>query len=269
MSDNHGRAREQDALEWLTGFDPDDGHGLVGAQALDAASMFTQPVVLAAFEAGASHAEAEFAIERAVGQRQLDGATVLIREAADLFVGYSGQHKAAAEGHESGGNLESARGALLNAQVCISMAVSLKEWLQGEEGEEGAPVAHVEFRRDQPGLACEVACPVGPVVIPAEIAANGDLVPVDSGKTSEDCRARFGSILRRTLGSNVRPVKGMPLEDVRVVEGLMAASGMIDATSPLSVMQATAFRLQTADPRFDPHQPVCVNGYLYTPTTEA
>lgn len=64
---------------------------------------------------------------------------------------------------------------------------------------------------------------------------------------------------------NVRPV-----QDPLVLEGLMAAAGLLDATArPLSVVSDGVFRLQTPDPRFSPAQPVRVNGYLFHPATEA
>jgi hypothetical protein len=179
MSDNHGCAREQDALEWLSGFDPGDGHGLVGAQALDAGSMFTQPVVIAAFIAGA---------------------------------------------------------------------------------ESRSQVTRIEFRRDQPGLACDIACPAEPFAIPADIAANGDLVPVDSGKTKEDCQQRFGE-------TNIRPVTSGPMADQGMIEHLVEALG--GPARSLSTVKAGSFQLQTGDPRFDPVRPVVVNGFLFIPATEA
>lgn len=217
MSASLACARARAATDWLIGFDPGDGHGPVGQQAEDPTSMFTLPVVLSAYEAGADQAEAEFAIERSTGQAQLDDATALMREAAELFRAYERHHRdiASRTGARTGREEKAERNAL--------MAARLEAWLDGKGlypiTADGAYVAHADFRRP-----------------PAE--------------------------------PNVRPVTGA-LGDPEVVEGLMAASGMIDATVPLSLATATAFRLQTPDPRFDPDKPVLVNGFLYTPATEA
>lgn len=179
--------------------------------------MFTLPVVLSAYEAGADQAEAEFAIERSTGQAQLDDATALMREAAELFRAYERHHRDIAKrtGARTGREEKAERNAL--------MAARLEAWLDGKGiypiTADGAYGAHADFRRP-----------------PAE--------------------------------PNVRPVTGA-LGDPEVVEGLMAASGMIDASVSLSMATATAFRLQTPDPRFDPGKPVLVNGFLYTPATEA
>lgn len=232
MKRNLACARAEEATEWLQGYDPDDGHGPVGDQAADPAAMFTQPVVVAAFIAGAEKAddlaEAEFAIERAVGQRQLDEAGALMMEAAALFLGYGEHHQARADEFEKSGDVEACAASLRKARVNMSMAVSLREWLQC-----AAPTVDGE--------------------------------PVPSGQVI-DFPERFAN--REGYGSNVRPVSIGPLADPDVVEGLMAGAGLIDAATPLSVVKATAFRLQTPDPRFDPAQPVVVNGFLYHPATE-
>jgi hypothetical protein len=170
MSERLACARAELAVEWLQCFDPGDGHGIVGDQAVDPAAMFTQPVVIAAFVAGA--------------------------ESAD-------------------------------------------------------------------GLAAAARCGIEPFPIPARIEENGDLVPVDP---------RFGDdpMLNHTgIGlSNVRPVTG-PLAGPGVADCLMAAiEGEPDAAA-LSMATAATFKLQTGDPRFDPAQPVLVNGFLYHPAKEA
>lgn len=159
-----------------------------------------------------------------------------------------------------------------------------------------APVEHVAFVRDQPGLDCltrrytdrgdahpfgDVACRAEPFPIPAEIAEDGQLVPVDT--KSFNNLLNFGGGFPPVHGhfgcdgqyrhppeqSNVRPVTDGPLADPGTVEGLMGAAGMTDTARSLSMAKATAFRLQTPDPRFDPRKPVVVNGYLFTPATEA
>lgn len=74
--------------------------------------------------------------------------------------------------------------------------------------------------------------------------------------------------------SNVRDVIGA-LSDPSVVGAVISAIDRLDCTpkgeAPFrveGVADLTAFRLTTGDPRFDPAEPVVVNGYLYHPTKE-
>lgn len=136
MSNNHGRvhARESSAaLDWLTGYDPGDGSGPVGDHAKNEWGLFLRSVVIAAFEAGADHAEAEHAIERSTGQRQLDDATALIREAVDLFEAYARHHWSRADGYTDEGEFRMAHDSLTKARRNLLMAVRLKEWLAGKD----------------------------------------------------------------------------------------------------------------------------------------
>ncbi len=129
MSDNLACARvRESATRWLSGFDPEDGHGPVGAEAGDPDGLFTQPMVIAAFAAGADQAEAEFAIERAVGQRQLEEAAALISETAALLHGYADHHVARAkDATDSAAELASLEKARTNFDMCRR----LREWLVG------------------------------------------------------------------------------------------------------------------------------------------
>lgn len=88
---------------------------------------------------------------------------------------------------------------------------------------------------------------------------EGAVVLPSDDKTVEDCKARFGQNV--VVGLTFRgPARGKRM-DPEVMEGLLAASGQIDGTRP--------FPLQTPDPRFDPRRPVTVNGFPFTPATEA
>ena len=283
--------RHEDATDWLAEYNPGDGHGVIGPAASDPAAMFTQPVVIDAWIAGAEASddlnEAEFAIERAVGQRQLDEASALMREAAALFMGYAEHHKNRAAEADRRGDIEGVRASLKKAHVNLAMAAALKEWLAPNVPGEDTAVSHGQVI-DFPGVTSREQAermrdwrdrtrpgwwdkPLGidRFAIPAEIAENGDLVPVDSGKTVEDCRQRFANRPGYGEPPNVRLPSVAGLRDPVVVEGLMAAAGLIDATDPISLATATAFRLQTPDPRFNPSEPVVVNGFLYHPATEA
>jgi hypothetical protein len=233
-------AREAAALNWLRFYEPDDGHGVIGeGTAYDPASMFTQPVVIDAYLAGADQAESDFAIERATGQRQLDDASALMTEAAELFRSYERHHRgiAAKTGARTGREEKAERNAL--------MAARLEAWLAGEER---YPVSPEPFDAE----ACRAR--VDTVVhldvtqpIPAEIAASGDIVPAGV--------------------SNIRPVTDGPMADQGMIEQLVEALG--GPARSLSTVKAGAFRLQTCDPRFDPVRPVVVNGFIFIPATEA
>jgi hypothetical protein len=277
--------RHEDATLWLSRLDPGDGRGLVGDEAADPLAMFTQPVVIQAFIAGAEWSddenEAEFAIERATGQRQLDEAGALMREAAALFMGYYEHHKNRAAEFGRQGDVDAEAASLRKAHTNLSMAVSLKEWLSPDRvpGED-VVICHAGVtsreqaermsdwrRRTRPGW-WDKACGIDRFPIPAVITEAGDIVPVDD-KTVVDCRERFANRPGYGEPSNVRLPSVAGLRDPVVVEGLMAAAGLIDATDPISLATATAFRLQTPDPRFNPSEPVVVNGFLYHPATEA
>lgn len=204
---------------------------------------------LEAFVAGAEMATEEcsrihraeqddWGVERATGQRQLDDATALMREAAELLRSYEAHHRAKADAIGRGYDnatikRQGLRERLEKAERNALMAARLEAWLAGED-----------------------RYPVRTVDLP--------------GVTSREQAERMADWRRNgPWGSNVRPVERGPLADPDVVEGLLAASGQVDATCPLSLAKATAFRLQTPDPRFDPSRPVCVNGFLYHPATEA
>lgn len=255
MSDNLACARVRDALEWLSGYDPEDGHGTVGVQALDILSMFTQPVVLAAFVAGVDQAETGFAIERSTGQRQLDDATALMLEACGLFERYARHHQGRADEAKAAEDHEAERASLDKVLVNLLMLSRLKAWLAGEDHYPvslPAAVERVALIRDLPGLEC----------------GEERRVLDFPGVAMQDEARRIADSLRNRL-SNVRPVTTGPLADPDVVEGLMGSAGMTAEARSLSTVKATAFRLQTGDPRFDPTKPLCVNGYLFTPATEA
>lgn len=308
MKRNLACERARIAAEWLAGLDPHDGAGPVGDQAYDPTSMFTLQVVLDAFMAGMDERLSLAAVDgddAALTAQALWGiwwgneplsredakraATVveflwndmgearrLVREAAALFRAYEEHHRDIAR------RTGARTGRLEKAERNRDMADRLEQWLAGS-GDNPAEVLRViaQEAADQSGLTVDqpafdeaagrlsdTRCGLKPFPTPAEIADNGDLVVIDSGKTVEDCRARFDDGRRFAGFPNVKPATGV-LGDPEVVEGLMAASGMIDATSALSLASATAFRLQTADPRFDPDKPVRINGFLYTRAAKA
>jgi hypothetical protein len=233
MSDNLACARTRESAEWLASY--------VGKQDPDT-MRFSKDELLGAFDTGLHHASAvhraeqdEWCIERATGQRQLDEALCLIAEAAALFTGYADHHKArAAEPGEPEVQAASLRKAALN----LSMALSLREYM----------------------AAAEPTLPLDEAVEVLQRARAGSMPNVLSFPERFANRAGYG---------NVRPVTSGPLADPAVVAGLAAVVEPGEVATPLSTIRAHAFQLHTADPRFDPSQPVLINGYAFTPATES
>lgn len=257
MSHSLAQARARESTSWLARY--------VGEQDPDT-MRFSKAELVGGFEAGfdsgADQANAEWAIERATGQRQLDDAHALMAESAALFMGYAEHHWRRAD--EATDDPAAQLASLNKARVNLLAALRLKEWMAGLD--------RYTTGADAPGEDTMV-CRAQPFAIPAEIAENGDLVPVDSGKTAEDCRQRFDNVTNfrgahpMAGGSNLRPVTEGPLADPKVVDSILSATG--EPGRGLSMVKAGAFRLQTGDPRFDPTQPVLINGFLYHPATEA
>lgn len=241
MSSIHGRGRARESGEaWLAG----DGRAPPLPPMFKMSRTALGVSRLEAFVAGFDQADQEFTIERATGQRQLDDATALMTEAAELLRSYERHHHA---------RWSAAREQLRRTTAPAAVA-SLTE--QASEAEEKAERNALMAARLEAWLAGEDRYQVKAVDLP--------------GVTSREQAERMADWRRNgPWGSNVRPVERGPLADPDVFEGLLAASGQVDATCPLSPAKATAFRLQTPDPRFDPSRPVCVNGFLYHPATEA
>lgn len=155
----------------------------------------------------------------------------------------------------------------LRARTRETEAIS---WLQGYDPQDGYGLIGTEA--ENPALQVNQ-----PVVLDAFQAgwdgaeaasglARGGLVGV--GRLVPDIA---GPCLVGT--ANLKPATGL-MADPDVVEGLMAAAGMIDATesTPVrldGVADLVSMRFSTGDPRFDPLKPVTVNGYLYRPAKEA
>jgi hypothetical protein len=144
-------------------------------------------------------------------------------------------HKArAAEPGEPEVQAASLRKAALN----LSMALSLREYM----------------------AAAEPTLPLDEAVEVLQRARAGSMPNVLSFPERFANRAGYG---------NVRPVTSGPLADPAVVAGLAAVVEPGEVATPLSTIRAHAFQLHTADPRFDPSQPVLINGYAFTPATES
>lgn len=191
MSDSLARARES-ALEWLSGYDPGDGHGLVAQQALDPGSMFTQPVVVDAYVAGANQASDEWAVERATGQRQLDDATALMTEAAQLLRGYEAHHRKRA----TEGSCNTSAMSLAKAERNALMAARLEAWLAGEDH---YPVA---VPRDTTGMTNIKPVTSGPM---ADVGVIDTLVEVLGGPAHSVSMAKVAGFHLQTADPRFDP----------------------------------------------------------------
>lgn len=259
MRDNHGRAcaRESAREDWLA---TREGLVIPGANDL-LREAFDTGAEWAEGDCGAIHSreQEEWAVERATGQRQLDDAGALMREAAELLRGYENHHRVRAADYFDG--TDGHKAATAKAERNALMAARLEAWLDGDDR---YPVStrqtvSVKVEAAPPGNIDEGAS------LPADVRAAMS-IRREPGEDAVTAHAERRPVAERP---NVKLVTKGPLADPQVVEGLLAASGQTDATHPLSLAKAGAFRLQTGDPRFDPARPVCVNGYLYQPATEA
>lgn len=246
--------------------------------------------------------------ETRVGQAQLDLATAVIREGAQLTRFYERSHLAKLErwGPGSGGLALGSPEAIdtkAKADRNAHMAARFEAWLRGEDrlplpapsipglnpadaarhySEEvaarvGLGVDHASFNREAAQLdqvgedeGCHDACEPPVFEVPGEDMVVSHAIEFP-GVTSLETARRQADARR----SNLRPVTDGALADPVIVEGLLAAAGMLDATDPdaapvrlQGVADLVAFRLNTGDPRFDPSKPVCVNGFLFHPATK-
>jgi hypothetical protein len=245
------RAHEAEARRWLDTvtlppWTPRDG-------SRDAALM--------AYEAGRQRGDDERAIEANVGQRQIDHATELMRETAELLRDYEAHHRAQAliatrETVEFDRIAKAERNALAAAR--------LEAWLAGASR---FPIRYSD--------ACRATDH------PLRVIGRPDLEAAARGEASdESCRVElhdnvvdfetFPPVKRPPAPPNLKQVDG-ELGDPVVVESLMAASGMLDSTTLVRRHRSGGLvpvSLSTPDPRFDPARPVYVNGYLFRPAKE-
>lgn len=180
---------------------------------------------------GAIHREEQdqWAVERATGQRQLDDATALMTETAELLRGYEAHHRARAiPGPENGPY--GAPAALEKAERNALAAARLEAWLRGEDR---YPTNPAEALRDI-----------------AEGMVDGETIKgVD-----------HASFDRAAAACNEIVVSHVPPEEDR--------SPRSAPWRQEGVADLAAFRITTGDPRFEPSAPVTVNGFLYVPAKE-
>lgn len=267
-----------------------DAQRLDGDEAADHAAKR-----IGAYFAGVHGAEQDlWAIERATGQRQLDEAGALIREAAALLRGYESHHR------DKRGALAMAHGAhspeFLEATEKIArnggMAARLEAWLAGaplpgsmEAADQAAQEAFVSAQLDagidqigegdepahDPDLATGCADDHGPLAgvfdrdkplivppAPRHHRAPADLVAAMAGAT--------------LIEEGVGWVKVHGLANARALFDCLAAANAVAQGGAVWRLEGAAdlaaFRLTTGDPRFDPRKPATINGFLYHPTKE-
>lgn len=220
---------------------------------------------IAAYFAGVQGAEQDlWAIERAQGQRQLDEAGALIREAAALLRGYEASHLGKADRISASGGRDLETEAAVDdarskARRNGAMAARLEAWLAGEPlpgsmaaADQAAQEAFVN--RDKPLI-------VPPA--PQHHRAPADLVAAMAGAT----------LIEQSDGvGQVGWVKVHGLRNARALFDCLAAANAVAQGGAVwrleGVADLAAFRLTTGDPRFDPRKPATINGFLYHPTKE-
>ena len=270
-----------------------DAQGAGGDEAADHAAKR-----IAAYFAGVHGAEQDlWAIERATGQRQLDEAGALIREAAALLRGYETHHLAKAERISASGGRDLETEAAVDdarskARRNGAMAARLEAWLAGEPlpgsmaaADQAAQEAFVSAQLDagidqigeadepahDPDLATGCADDHGPLAgffdrdkplivppAPRHDRAPADLVAAMAG----------ASLIEEGVGW----VKVHGLANARALFDCLAAANAVAQGGAVwrleGVADLAAFRLTTGDPRFDPRKPATINGFLYHPTKE-
>jgi hypothetical protein len=126
MSQHHAHARTPEAdriaLDWLAGYDPKDGHGLIGNTSPH--HQFGRDIVLAAFAAGRSAQAAESIVP-------LRGAVALLTEGAQVFRGYENHHREKAQ-YEDGSHTQYLmnEAAIAKAEANAAIAQRFEDFLQ-------------------------------------------------------------------------------------------------------------------------------------------
>lgn len=237
-------------------------------------------------------AQDEATIERAEGQRQLDQAAALMREASELLRGYEAHHLAKAEAHndrsracrdayDAAAESRLRDEALGKANRNALMAHRLEAWLSGEPlpgsmdaADQAAQEAFVSAALDAGVDQISEADEPPPRVRQRDLLAEVIGRPVHKSGGDYQFEGEIRAIIPKRSGALRYAV-----EDDRGLLLIMNASqcgldhreefmGAHARHRPDGVADLTAFRLTTPDPRFDPAKPVCVNGYLYRPTKE-
>lgn len=125
MSGIHAQARAQEAGRWLDA-QPYPPTLRAGAE-LDEADLFRRQAVLDGYCAGADAAEADWTIERAVGQQQLDEAVGLMTGIAKVFKKYEETFRS--EAAMLGKGAAGYRTRIGNAELMGLMVARIEGWL--------------------------------------------------------------------------------------------------------------------------------------------
>lgn len=139
--------------------------------------------MVAAFEAGMAHGADEHTITVATGQRQLDDATSLMTEAAELLRGHEKNHKGEAFRLHCGSDAHRAQ--MASAETNALMAARLEAWLAGDD-----------FYPIKPGALSADDQAAQEAFVSAALDAGIDQItegdePPFADRTLADCKARF------------------------------------------------------------------------------
>jgi hypothetical protein len=302
MSDNHARAHaretDADAIEWLAE-QPSRVGGKIGMEwACNPLSAYEWRIVMDAFAAGWEHQfqmrvasgdeiavalktlhrvaagevelipavasemieiisglEQELEVAKSMVVQEFAAAECgipLLREAAELFRTYERHHREKAAQEASG---QRAAESLEKAQRNAEIADRIERWLAGLDlyPASAAPSPDPDLEAVE---ALRMVHDGGPVSGPApDLGLRCD--------HAERMAEAFSIESAPALDVNVRPVTDGPLAEPGTVEALLS---LVEQDGMVAINTAQTFR--TADPRFDPAQPVIINGYTFRPTTE-
>lgn len=313
MSDNLAPARAREAAEsWL------EGRRASAPTPPRVSGAWADQAMADAFATGFEMAEAycavvhraeqdQWAVERATGQQQLDDATALMTETAELLRGYEKHHRDQATFADPGSDQR--RDHHAKAERNALAAMRLDAWLRGEdrypvtvaEAEASRPLTHRDLAAGCGALFPEdnefseivaslvrgyAGADATSVSIAQRIHAYYRAHPAEplSGETDDEIasdRARFPEVPPpRSVPNSVKATHLPPMGTDPVMkadhsdlgadmfpEGRCEPAGRAPWRVE-GVADLTVLRLQTCDPLFNPLAPVCINGYLYHPTTE-
>lgn len=180
---------------------------------------------------GAIHREEQdqWGEERQIGQRQLDDATALMRETAELLRGHERHHRDQADEADRYGPTADGEARRAKAERNALAAARLEAWLRGEER--------------YPTNPAEALRQIAEGMVDGEAIRGVDHASFDAAAAKLD-------------------EPGVPDEEnpEAPAEWFGAARWRTDGVADLA-----AFRVTTGDPRFDPAGPVVINGFLYHP----
>lgn len=258
MSNIHAHARAREAGQaWLERERPMSVAALPKRRLDDQLEAFEAGVIWAEGRCAEIHGaeQEQWAEERQIGQRQLDDATALMRETAELLRGYEAHHLAKVERLVASGGRDPDTEAAVDdtrskARRNALAASRLEAWLRGDSiypiTADGAYGAHAGFRS-----------------VPNAVVIHRQA----AGQTAEALATNPAEVLRDIAEGMVDG------ETIKGVDHASFDAAAEELARPVpwrreGVADLVAVRLNTGDPRFDPALPATINGYLYVPAKE-